>query len=70
MTILNEMPLKCVTSIQVTRTLDNEMDYENFVQYHRRLTDLHSTEMSRFLLYEMPLKCVASIQDSRQTNGL
>ena len=70
MTILNEMPLKYVTSILVTRTLDKQMDYENSVRYRRRLTDIHSTQMSNFLLYEMPLKCVTSIQDSRQTNGL
>ena len=58
MTILNEMPLKYVTSILVTRTLDKQMDYENSVRYCRRFTDLHSAQMSNFLLYEMPIKCV------------
>ena len=40
---LYEMPLKYVTSIQVTRIVDTEMDFEIFVQYHRRLTDSNAS---------------------------
>ena len=42
-----------------------EMDYENFVRHHCRLTDLPSTQILNFLMYEMPLKYVTSIQVNR-----
>ena len=42
------------------------MDHENFVRYHRCLTDLHSTQMSNFLMYEMSLKYVTCIEVARR----